>query len=100
MTLTKAAMTQRLSDEVGLNLRESSEFIDAMFDVLRDYLERGWAVRLSGFGNFEVRAKGERPGRNPKTGEAFAVSARRVVVFHAGGKFRQRVDAQARTRAQ
>lgn len=98
MTLTKAALAERLFTEVGLNNRESHEFVDALFEVLTERLEWGYSLRLSGFGNFKVRSKTERPGRNPKTGEMFAVSARRVVVFHPGAKFSRRVDTGMKSR--
>ncbi len=69
MALTKAEMAEKLFDEVGLNKREAKEFVDAFFDVLREALEQGRQVKLSGFGNFDLRRKNQRPGRNPKTGE-------------------------------
>lgn len=81
MALTKAEMAERLFDEVGLNKREAKEFVDAFFDVLRDALEQGRQVKLSGFGNFDLRRKNQRPGRNPKTGEEIPISARTVVTF-------------------
>ncbi len=93
MALTKAEMAERLYDEVGLNKREAKEFVDAYFDVLSDTLERGVQVKLSGFGNFELRRKNQRPGRNPKTGEEIPISARTVVTFRPGHKLKERVDA-------
>ena len=78
MALTKAEMAERLFDEVGLNKREAKEFVDAFFDVLREALEQGRQVKLSGFGNFDLRRKNQRPGRNPKTGEEIPISARTV----------------------
>lgn len=84
MALTKAEMAERLFDEVGLNKREAKEFVDAFFDVLRDALEQGRQVKLSGFGNFDLRRKNQRPGRNPKTGEEIPISARTVVTFRPG----------------
>ena len=90
MALTKADLADRLNREVGLNLREAKEFVDSFFESLRCVLESGDQVKLSGFGNFEVRDKAQRPGRNPKTGEAIPVSARRVVTFKAGLKLKER----------
>lgn len=92
MALTKADMAARLNDQLGFNKRESREFVDQFFEELRSCLESGENVKLSGFGNFELRDKNERPGRNPKTGEEIPISARRVVTFKPGQKMRARVD--------
>ncbi len=93
MALTKAEMAERLFEQVGLNKREAKEFVDAYFDALREALERGSQVKLSGFGNFELRKKNQRPGRNPKTGEEIPISARTVVTFRPGQKLKERVEA-------
>lgn len=93
MSLTKAEIANRLFDEVGLNKREAKEFVDAYFEELRCALESGENVKLSGFGNFQLREKNQRPGRNPKTGEEIPISARRVVTFRPGQKLRARVEA-------
>ena len=93
MALTKAEMAERLFDEVGLNKREAKEFVDAFFDALREALEQGRQVKLSGFGNFDLRRKNQRPGRNPKTGEEIPISARTVVTFRPGQKLKERVEA-------
>ncbi len=95
MTLTKAAMAEHLFLDVGLNKREAKEFVDAFFEAIRESLERGEQVKLSGFGNFDLRDKNQRPGRNPKTGEEIPISARRVVTFRPGQKLRLRVEAYA-----
>jgi integration host factor subunit alpha len=95
MALTKAEMAERLFIDVGLNKREAKEFVDAFFESVRDALERGEQVKLSGFGNFDLRLKNERPGRNPKTGEEIPISARRVVTFRPGQKLKVRVEAYA-----
>ena len=92
MALTEAEMAEHLFMDVGLNKREAKEFVDAFFDVVREVLERGDQVKLSGFGNFELRDKNRRPGRNPKTGEEIPISARRVVTFRPGQKLRLRVS--------
>src|SRR3546814_2090106 len=86
MALTKAEMAERLYEEVGLNKREAKEFVDAFFDALREGLQAGRQVKLSGFGNFDLRRKNQRPGRNPKTGEEIPISARTVVTFRPGQK--------------
>ncbi len=93
MSLTKAEIANRLFDEVGLNKREAKEFVDAYFETIKTALEDGENVKLSGFGNFQLRDKKERPGRNPKTGEEIPISARRVVTFRPGQKLRARVEA-------
>ncbi len=93
MSLTKADIATRLFEEVGLNKREAKEFVDEFFEVIREALESGENVKLSGFGNFQLREKNERPGRNPKTGEEIPISARRVVTFRPGQKLRARVEA-------
>ncbi|EQD36336.1 Integration host factor, alpha subunit [mine drainage metagenome] len=81
--------------KVGLNKREAKEFVDAFFEAMRKALEDGEQIKLSGFGNFELRSKNQRPGRNPKTGEEIPISARRVVTFRAGQRLKQRVEAYA-----
>ncbi len=93
MALTKAAMAERLFDEVGLNKREAKEMVDLFFEEVRLALEKGEQVKLSGFGNFDLRDKKQRPGRSPKTGEEIPISARRVVTFKPGQKLRARVEA-------
>ena len=75
MALTKAELAERLFEQVGLNKREAKEFVDSFFDVMRDALARGEQVKLSGFGNFDLRQKNQRPGRNPKTREETPISA-------------------------
>jgi integration host factor subunit alpha len=93
MTITKADLAQRLVTLIGLNSREAKDLVEAFFEEIADCLEAGREVKLAGFGNFEVRDKRARPGRNPKTGEAFAVSARRVVVFRPSHLFKDAVAA-------
>jgi len=95
MALTKAAMAEMLFDELGLNKREAKEFVEQFFEEVRVALEAGHDVKLSGFGNFVLRQKNERPGRNPKTGEEIPISARRVVTFRPGQKLKTRVEAYA-----
>ena len=95
MALTKADLAATLFDEVGLNKREAKEFVDAWFESIKVALEAGDHVKLSGFGNFQLRDKGQRPGRNPKTGEEIPITARRVVTFRPGQKLRARVEGYA-----
>ncbi|MFM1928633.1 MAG: integration host factor, alpha subunit [Pseudomonadota bacterium] len=91
-TLTKAELADMLYERVGLNKREAKEVVEAFFDEIRAQLEQGESVKLSGFGNFQLRDKPERPGRNPKTGEPIPISARRVVTFHASQKLKAHVQ--------
>src|SRR3546814_6880688 len=91
MALTKAEMAERLYEEVGLNKREAKEFVDAFFDALREGLQAGRQVKLSGFGNFDLRRKNQRPGRNPKNGEEIPISARTVVTFRPGQKLKEQI---------
>ncbi|MGH8528734.1 MAG: integration host factor subunit alpha [Nevskiales bacterium] len=95
MALTKAEIADELFERLGLNKREAKDFVDLFFEEIRSTLERGEEVKLSGFGNFELRDKGQRPGRNPKTGEEIPISARRVVTFRPGQKLRAKVEAYA-----
>ncbi|MFA7521770.1 MAG: integration host factor subunit alpha [Halothiobacillaceae bacterium] len=92
MALTKADLVETLHNEIGLNKREAKEFVDLFFEEMRQVLESGEDIKLSGFGNFQLRDKNERPGRNPRTGEMIPVSARRVVTFRAGQKLKSLVE--------
>jgi len=95
MALTKAEMAEKLYEELGLNKREAKEIVEAFFAEISEALEGGRQVKLSGFGNFDLRNKNERPGRNPKTGEEIPITARRVVTFRPGQKLKARVEAYA-----
>ncbi|HEB57780.1 MAG TPA: integration host factor subunit alpha [Gammaproteobacteria bacterium] len=97
MALTKADMAERLFEELGLNKREAKELVEMFFEEVRHALENGRQVKLSGFGNFDLRDKKQRPGRNPKTGEEIPITARRVVTFRPGQKLKARVEAYAGT---
>ncbi len=97
MALTKADMAESLFNELGLNKREARELVDLCFEELAASLAVGEQIKLSGFGNFYLRDKKERPGRNPKTGEKIPVAARRVVTFSPGNKLKARVEAYAGT---
>lgn len=94
-TLTKADMAEHLFTQLGLNKREAKELVDLFFEEIKLALEENEAVKISGFGNFELRDKRQRPGRNPKTGEEVPISARRVVTFRPGQKLRERVESYA-----
>lgn len=100
MALTKAEMAEALFEELGLNKREAKELVDLFFEEVRQALAIGQQVKLSGFGNFDLRDKNQRPGRNPKTGEEIPITARRVVTFRPGQKLKARVEAYAGSREQ
>jgi integration host factor subunit alpha len=95
-TLTKAELADLLFEVVGLNKREAKEVVDIFFEEIRESLVAGDSVKLSGFGNFQLRDKPQRPGRNPKTGEAIPIAARRVVTFHASQKLKSFVQDPGR----
>ena len=92
MALTKADMAEYLCEKAGFNKRDSKEFVEVFFEEIRIVLQRGEQVKLSGFGNFDLRDKNQRPGRNPKTGDEIPITARRVVTFRPGQKLKIRVD--------
>ena len=91
-TLTKADLAKHLNESIGISYREAKEIIESFFEQISHALIKGIEVKLSGFGNFILNDKKERPGRNPRTGEVVPVSARRVVTFHCGQKLKARVE--------
>ncbi|MFT5588909.1 MAG: integration host factor subunit alpha [Bradyrhizobium sp.] len=91
-TLTKAELAELLFEQVGLNKREAKDMVETFFDEIRNSLERGESVKLSGYGNFQLRDKPQRPGRNPKTGQEIPITARRVVTFHPSQKLKSMVE--------
>ncbi len=90
--LTKAQLAEILFEQIGLNKRESKDMIDAFFDLISTSLVDGEDVKISGFGNFQIRVKAPRPGRNPRTGETIPIQARRVVTFHASHKLKDQIQ--------
>ncbi len=90
--LTKARLAELLFEQIGLNKRESKDMVDAFFDLVGNSLIDGDDVKISGFGNFQIRTKAPRPGRNPRTGEAIPIEARRVVTFHASHKLKEQIQ--------
>lgn len=90
--LTKAQLAEMLFEHIGLNKRESKDMIDAFFSLISDSLVDGDDVKISGFGNFQIRTKAPRPGRNPRTGETIPIQARRVVTFHASHKLKDQIQ--------
>ena len=91
MTLTKSDIVEDLNNKIGLNKREAKELVDLLFNDIKSLLSEGHEVKLSGFGNFQLRDKSSRPGRNPRTGEDVEISARRVVTFKSGQKLKESV---------
>ncbi len=100
MALTKADISEHLCNNVEISKRDAKELVELYFQQVCAALESGQQVKLSGFGNFELHDKNERPGRNPKTGEAIPVSARRVVTFRSGQKLRARVEVYSGSEVQ
>ncbi|HET8870174.1 MAG TPA: integration host factor subunit alpha [Aquabacterium sp.] len=96
-TLTKAELSEMLFERLGLNKRESKDMVEAFFDLVHEQLVEGHDVKLSGFGNFQIRRKAPRPGRNPRTGEAIPIDARHVVTFHASQKLKGMVQGEIPT---
>ncbi len=92
MAFTKADMAERLFSKLGLSKRDAKDLVENFFEEIRAALQRGEQVKLSGFGNFDLRDKNQRPGRNPKTGQEIPITARRVVTFRPGQKLKARVD--------
>ena len=92
--LTKAQLAELLFEQIGLNKRESKEMVDAFFELIASRLVDGTDVKISGFGNFQIRSKAPRPGRNPRTGEMIPIRARRVVTFHASHKLKALIQGE------
>jgi integration host factor subunit alpha len=93
MALTKADMVEKLFTELGLNKKDAKDLVDQFFEEVKTALAEGQSVKLSGFGNFDLRDKNQRPGRNPKTGEEIPITERRVVTFKPGQKLKVKVEA-------
>ena len=93
--LTKAQLAELLFEQIGLNKREAKDMVDAFYALIVEHLIAGDDVKLSGFGNFQMRVKAPRPGRNPRTGELIPIAARRVVTFHASQKLKDQLQAAA-----
>ncbi len=92
--LTKAHLADLLFEQIGLNKRESKDMVDAFFDLMVDSLIAGDDVKISGFGNFQIRTKAARPGRNPRTGELIPIDARRVATFHGSHKLKNLIQGE------
>ena len=94
-SLTKLELSEKLQQDLGFSRKEAKDLVDCFFEEVISALEAGEIVKISSFGNFELRDKASRPGRNPKPGEEFDIEARRVVTFRAGRKLRDRIDAHS-----
>lgn len=90
--MRKVDIANRICEEVGLSRTEAVEMVEYMLGCMKDELRKGEAVKIAGFGNFVVRSKGERTGRNPRTGEEIAITPRRVVTFRASQLFKKAVN--------
>lgn len=90
--MTKAHLADLLFEQIGLNKRESKDMVEAFFKLISDGLIEGQDVKISGFGNFQIRVKAPRPGRNPRTGESIPIGARRVATFHASAKLKEQIQ--------
>ncbi len=97
--LTKAQLADMLFDQIGLNKRESKDMVDSFFDLIATQLVQGTDVKISGFGNFQIREKSPRPGRNPRTGELIPIEARRVATFHASHKLKDVIQGDEPSKA-
>ena len=93
-SLTKAQMAEILCEKIGLNMRESKDMVDAFFDLICQQLVEGNDVKIPGFGNFQIRDKAARPGRNPHTGEMVPIKARRAITFHSSLKLKAQLTGQ------
>jgi integration host factor subunit alpha len=98
--LTKAHLAELLFEQIGLNKRESKDMVEAFFELVSASLIEGLDVKISGFGNFQIRVKAPRPGRNPRTGEAIPIGARRVATFHASAKLKEQIQGGAAEEAE
>lgn len=94
MTLTKSDLAEGLFTDLSVSKRDAKQIVDQIFEEIRTALEHGEPVKISGFGNFDLRDKSERPGRNPKTGQEVAISARRVVTFRPGQKLKAQIEGE------
>ena len=92
MTITKNSLVEVIHNEVGLNKREAKEFIEEFFEMIKASLEEGHDIKISGFGNFTLRDKVARPGRNPKTGEKVAVPEKKVVAWKMSKEMLKKIN--------
>jgi integration host factor subunit alpha len=91
-TVTRAQLSEAVYQEVGLSRNESADLVESVLNEISDALARGEVVKISSFGSFQLRSKGQRVGRNPKTGEEVPILPRRVLVFRASHVLKQRIN--------
>ena len=96
MTLTKAEIAEQVHNQVGRNKKESAQMVEALFEIIRESLEEGKDVMISGFGKFSIRERGERKGRNPLTGDLIILPAKKVVTFRCSGKLREKINGETK----
>lgn len=94
-TITRADLADAVYEIVGLSRNESAELVEAVLDTVADTLARGENVKISSFGSFSIRQKGERIGRNPKTGVEVPISPRKVLIFRASHVLKDRINGKA-----
>ncbi len=92
--MTKADMVDLVYEQIGVSKREAARIVETIFDVIKETLERGDNVKISGFGSFNLQHKKPRRGRNPQTGEEITISARRVLSFKASNVLREQLNPQ------
>lgn len=90
--MTKIDIIQNVYEKLGFSKKEAAEIVEAVFDIIKDTLAEGEAVKISGFGNFVVKEKRSRRGRNPQTGEEISISARRVLTFKSSQVLRKSIN--------
>ena len=96
MTLTKADIAEKVRSHVGRNRKECAQMVDALFEIIKQCLQQGKDVMISGFGKFSIRVRGERTGRNPVTGDAIMLPTKKVVTFKCSGKLREKINEQTK----
>jgi integration host factor subunit alpha len=96
MTMTKADIAEQVHGHVGRNKKESAQMVDTLFEIIKESLQEGKDVMISGFGKFSIRDRGERKGRNPLTGAPIMLPAKKVVTFKCSGKLREKINGQKR----
>jgi integration host factor subunit alpha len=90
--MTKADIAQRIQDKTGFSKKESAEMMEAVFSILKKTLEAGEKIKIAGFGNFEVKQKKDRRGRNPQTGETITIEARQILTFKPSNLLRNAIN--------
>ena len=92
MTLTKAEIAEQVHNQLGRSKKQSARMVEALFEIIKESLEKGKDVMISGFGKFSIRERGERIGRNPLTGDPIMLPPKKVVSFKCSGKLRKKIN--------